>query len=51
MVGAAVVRRLAAEDCEVLTADRRDVDLTRQIDVEAWLAGARPDAIVMAAAK
>jgi len=51
MVGTALVRRLALEDCAVLTADRADVDLTRQSDVEAWLAKTRPDAIVMAAAK
>ena len=28
MVGAAVVRRLVAEDCEVITAGREVVDLT-----------------------
>jgi hypothetical protein len=32
MVGSAVVRRLAGEGCEVLTADRRTVDLTRQAE-------------------
>lgn len=51
MVGAAVVRRLATEGCEVLTADRSQVDLTRQDQVEAYLASARPDVIVLAAAK
>ena len=51
MVGSAVVRRLAKEDCRVLTADRGAVDLTRQAEVEAWITAARPDAIVMAAAK
>lgn len=51
MVGSAVVRRLAGEGCEVLTIDRRTVDLTRQAETEAWLAEARPDAIVLAAAK
>ena len=33
MVGAAVVRRLAAEPCEVLTATRGELDLRRQADV------------------
>ncbi|WP_417247859.1 GDP-L-fucose synthase [Celeribacter sp.] len=51
MVGAAVVRRLAREDCEVITAGREVLDLTRQNEVEAWMAETRPDAIVMAAAK
>jgi GDP-L-fucose synthase len=51
MVGSAVVRRLASEPCTVLTADRAALDLTRQADVEAWIAGNRPDAIVFAAAK
>jgi GDP-L-fucose synthase len=51
MVGSAVVRRLASEDCHVITAGRDEVDLTRQAEVEAWMAEARPDAIVMAAAR
>jgi len=50
MVGAAVVRRLAREDCEVLTLDRAQVDLRRQGEVEDWLAEARPQAVVLAAA-
>lgn len=51
MVGSAIVRRLAGEDCQILTVDRREVDLTRQADVEAWMQENRPDAIFMAAAK
>jgi GDP-L-fucose synthase len=51
MVGSTVARRLADEDCEVITADRSKVDLTRQAEVEAWLVKTRPDAIVLAAAK
>jgi len=51
MVGSAVVRRLASETCTVLTATRQEVDLTRQADVERFVADARPDAIVLAAAK
>jgi len=50
MVGAALVRRLAREDCEILTADRAEVDLRRQSDVEDWLAETRPQAVVVAAA-
>jgi GDP-L-fucose synthase len=51
MVGSAVMRRLAREDCEVITAERSEVDLTRQAEVETWIKLVRPDAIVMAAAK
>ena len=51
MVGSAVVRRLAGEGCDVITAGRDVVDLMRQAEVEAFLADAKPDAIVMAAAK
>jgi GDP-L-fucose synthase len=50
MVGAAICRRLASENCEVLTASRAEVDLRRQADTEAWMAAARPDAIFVAAA-
>ena len=51
MVGSAVVRRLAREDCEIITAGRDRVDLMRQAEVEAFMQAERPDAIVMAAAK
>jgi GDP-L-fucose synthase len=50
MVGSALVRRLAREDCQILTVDRAEVDLRRQGAAEAWLADARPQAVVMAAA-
>lgn len=51
MVGGAVVRRLASENCTVLTAGRDVLDLTRQQDVEEWVAANKPDAVVVAAAK
>ena len=51
MVGSAVVRRLASEDCEIITADRKTVDLMRQADVEAFFRDTRPQAVIMAAAK
>ena len=51
MVGSAIVRRLAREDCEVVTAPRTQVDLRRQGEVEQWMAEARPDAVVLAAAR
>jgi GDP-L-fucose synthase len=51
MVGSAVVRRLAREDCTVLVATRDELDLLRQDAVERWMQSNRPDAVVLAAAK
>jgi GDP-L-fucose synthase len=51
MVGAALHRRLASEDCEILTADRDQLDLTRQAETERWLESQKPDAVFLAAAK
>ena len=51
MVGSALLRRLAREECEILTVARQDCDLRRQAAVERWLADARPDVVVIAAAK
>ncbi len=51
MVGAAVVRRLVAEDCEVITAGREVVDLTNQQAVHTWMGSQQLDCIVVAAAK
>lgn len=51
MVGQAIVRRLEGEGCEVLTASRSELDLTRQAAVEAWMERQRPQAIFLAAAK
>jgi GDP-L-fucose synthase len=49
MVGAALVRRLARENCRVVTATHNDLDLKRQDQVEAWIAVNRPQAVIMAA--
>jgi GDP-L-fucose synthase len=51
MVGSAIARRLAREDCEVLTVDRQVLDLTRQDAVERWMTEVRPQAVFVAAAK
>ena len=51
MVGQAIVRRLASEGCEVITAGREDADLKRQEEVEVWMQQVKPDAIFLAAAK
>jgi GDP-L-fucose synthase len=51
MVGSAIVRRLVSEDCEILTADRSELDLTDQSAVREWMADAKPDTVFLAAAK
>lgn len=51
MVGGAVVRRLAAEGCEVIEAGREVVDLVDQRVVRDWMMAEKPDAIVLAAAR
>ncbi|WP_424934296.1 GDP-L-fucose synthase [Amaricoccus macauensis] len=51
MVGGAVVRRLESEDCEVITAGREVVDLVDQKAVHDWMAKAKPDVVILAAAK
>ncbi len=50
MVGQALVRRLEREECEILKASRAELDLTRQHDVEGWMAEMKPDAVIVAAA-
>jgi GDP-L-fucose synthase len=50
MVGSAIVRRLASEECELLTVGRSDVDLRSASAVRRWMAQTRPDAIFLAAA-
>jgi GDP-L-fucose synthase len=51
MAGSAIVRRLRHEGCEVLVAERRELDLTRQEPTEAYFSSVRPDVVIMAAAR
>lgn len=52
MVGSAIVRRLAQENCAaILTAERHALDLRDRRTVDAWLAAHKPDAIFLAAAR
>ena len=51
MVGSAIVRRLALEGCEVVSAERAELDLTQQHDVDRFVEAARPDAVFLAAAR
>jgi GDP-L-fucose synthase len=51
MVGRALVRRLASEDCEILTAPRAQLDLRDQAGVNRFFTDRRPQVVLMAAAK
>jgi GDP-L-fucose synthase len=51
MVGSALMRRLRAVDCEILTVERREVDLVDAPSTERWIAAQRPDVVVVAAAR
>jgi GDP-L-fucose synthase len=51
MVGAALVRRLAQENVELLTVGRSELDLRDQAAVFAWFVERRPQAVFLAAAK
>ncbi|VIO81130.1 GDP-L-fucose synthase [Bradyrhizobium ivorense] len=50
MVGSAVVRALAQENCEVLKVPRADLDLRNQADVTRWVGREKPDAVIVAGA-
>src|SRR5579885_3093036 len=50
MVGSALVRRLARENCEIITVARQQVDLRDQAAVAEWFEHHRPHAVLVAAA-
>lgn len=51
MVGSALVRRLERENCEIVTAQRSEIDLRQQQQVEDFVSGARLDGVIVAAGK
>jgi len=51
MAGSAIVRRLRDEPCDIIVADHKDLDLTRQDQTERFLFENRPDALIVAAGK
>ncbi|MEM6973157.1 MAG: GDP-L-fucose synthase [Pseudomonadota bacterium] len=51
MVGAALMRRLAREDCTLLSVDRSALDLRDPEAVIRWMRRERPDAVFVAAAR
>jgi len=51
MVGSAIVRQLEKNGAEIQTVGREALDLTRQAEVEDWMAENRPDVVFLAAAR
>lgn len=51
MVGGALLRRLAGEGADIITASRQELDLTSQPAVDAWMKRMKPDVVFLAAAK
>ena len=51
MVGAAIMRRLEREDCDIVLASRRDLDLRQSDAVDHFMSQTKPDAIFVAAGK
>ncbi|HSI00112.1 MAG TPA: GDP-L-fucose synthase [Reyranella sp.] len=51
LVGSALVRRLAREGCEIVTAPRDSVDLRRPDQIDRWMRDVRPQAVFLAAAR
>lgn len=51
MVGRAIVRRLEAMDCEIITRSRAEFDLLSQLDVQAFFEAENIDQVYLAAAK
>lgn len=49
LLGSALIRRLAHEECLLVTADRAALDLRRQADVESFVESQRPQALIIAA--
>ncbi len=50
MVGSALMRRLAGENCEILKVTHKQLDLRDQAKVLGWMKSEKPDAVIMAAA-
>ena len=51
LVGSALVRRLASEDCEIITAPRGEFDLRDAAKVDRWMRESHPQAVFLAAAR
>ena len=50
LAGSSIVRRLSSENCEILTATHKELELTNQAAVQSWFADNKPDVVYLAAA-
>jgi GDP-L-fucose synthase len=50
MVGGATVKRLASENCTIISPSRGELDLLNQANVNKWAAENKPDVVIVAAA-
>tara|TARA_B100000029_G_scaffold463247_1_gene496382 strand:+ start:700 stop:1638 length:939 start_codon:yes stop_codon:yes gene_type:complete len=51
MVGSAIVRKLNKEGCNILKANRKELNLMNQSSTEKWIEKNKPEIIILAAAK
>jgi GDP-L-fucose synthase len=51
MAGSAIVRRLAQENCTLLTVERKDLDLSKEEQTFRWFEKEHPDVVVHAAGR
>ena len=51
MVGKAIVKRLEKENCEILTVDKKNLNLIDQKLTFKWIENNKPDVVFLAAAK
>ncbi len=51
MAGSAIMRRLERENCDIIYAPRRELDLRNSEEVDRFMAQAKPDAVFVAAGK
>lgn len=51
MVGSAIVRKLLNENCSVIKATKKELNLLRQVDTDNWIKENKPEVIILAAAK
>ncbi len=51
MVGSAIVRKLLEENCTVIEATKKELNLINQTDTDIWIKNNKPDIIILAAAK
>ena len=50
LLGSSIRRRLLTENCDIITVDRKNLDLRKQSDVEYWISKKRPNTVIISAA-